>query len=259
MNYINQQFVKLLIFIVVLSCSNVIHAHSKGYSTDTAKLKNIQISELEDTILSFAEKMPEFPGGRDSLKNFIVSHFQLPEEAIKNGIFGKVFVQFIVNKQGKVLNPKVLKGIGGGCDEEALRVVQNFPDWTPGQENGKVVSVYYTIPIIFQKPVEEPLTFVEEMPEFPGGMDAMMRFLWGNIRYPKTALELGIRGKIVLQYVIDINGEIRNVKVIRSLGGGCDEEAIRVVKLMPKWKPGRQNGKIVPVYFTLPIFFQLKE
>jgi protein TonB len=106
---------------------------------------------------------------------------------------------------------------------------------------------------------EEPLQFVEQMPEFPGGADAMMKFLNSNIRYPSIATEMGITGRVILQFVVDKHGKINNVKVLRGIGGGCDEEAIRVVKAMPGWKPGRQNGKEVPVYFTLPVVFQLKE
>jgi len=106
---------------------------------------------------------------------------------------------------------------------------------------------------------EEPLTFVEQMHEFPGGQDAMMKFLYANMRYPSIASEMGITGRVTLQFVVDKHGKIGNVKVLRGIGGGCDEEAIRVVKSMPSWKPGRQNGKEVPVFFTLPVIFQLKE
>lgn len=106
---------------------------------------------------------------------------------------------------------------------------------------------------------EEPLTFVEQQPEFPGGVDALMRYLRDAIRYPAIASEMGITGRVTVQFVVDKHGKISNIKVLRGIGGGCDEEAIRVVKAMPSWKPGRQNGKEVPVYFTLPILFQLKE
>jgi periplasmic protein TonB len=106
---------------------------------------------------------------------------------------------------------------------------------------------------------EEPLTFVEQMPEFPGGTDAMMKYLSQNIRYPSIATEMGISGRVILQFIVDKTGKISNVKVVRGIGGGCDEEAIRVVKSMPNWKAGRQNGKQVPVYFTLPVVFTLKD
>lgn len=106
---------------------------------------------------------------------------------------------------------------------------------------------------------EKPLTFVEQQPEFPGGVDALMKYLRDAIRYPSIASEMGISGKVTVQFVVDKRGKIGNIKVLRGIGGGCDEEAERVVKAMPPWKPGRQNGKEVSVYFTLPISFQLKE
>jgi periplasmic protein TonB len=106
---------------------------------------------------------------------------------------------------------------------------------------------------------QEPLTFVEQMPEFPGGAEALLTYLAKNIKYPSIATEMGISGRVILQFVVDKYGKISNVKLVRGIGGGCDEEAIRVVKNMPSWKPGRQNGKEVPVYYTLPVVFQLKE
>lgn len=106
---------------------------------------------------------------------------------------------------------------------------------------------------------EEPLQFVEQMPEFPGGQEALQKYLNANIRYPSIASEMGISGRVILQFVVDKSGKISNIKILRGIGGGCDEEAIRVVKTMPSWRPGRQNGKEVPVYFTLPVLFTLKE
>jgi periplasmic protein TonB len=106
---------------------------------------------------------------------------------------------------------------------------------------------------------EEPLQFVEQMPEFPGGQEALQKYLGANIRYPSIASEMGISGRVILQFVVDKNGKISNIKMLRGIGGGCDEEAVRVVKGMPSWRAGRQNGKEVPVYFTLPVLFTLKE
>ncbi|HEY4785302.1 MAG TPA: TonB family protein [Bacteroidales bacterium] len=104
-----------------------------------------------------------------------------------------------------------------------------------------------------------PNTFVEQMPSYPGGQDSLMAFLRKNIQYPANASEMGISGKVILQFVIGKDGQISNINVLRGIGGGCDEEAVRVVKLMPKWVPGKQNGEAVPVYFTLPIVFNLQK
>lgn len=97
----------------------------------------------------------------------------------------------------------------------------------------------------------------EIQPEFPGGADALMEFLARNIKYPVYARENNIQGTVYVTYVVEPDGKVTNVKVIQGIGGGCDEEAIRVVSIMPQWKPGMQLNKPVRVQFTLPIRFIL--
>ncbi len=104
-----------------------------------------------------------------------------------------------------------------------------------------------------------PFTFVEEMPEFPGGDVNRIKFLSENIKYPQIARESGVQGPVYLTFVVEKDGSITNVNLLRGIGAGCDEEAMRVLKLMPKWKPGRQNGKEVRVQFNMPIAFTLKD
>ena len=105
---------------------------------------------------------------------------------------------------------------------------------------------------------EEIFTIVENMPEFPGGTTELFRYLSKNIKYPAMAKDAGIKGKVYVTFVVDKDGSIADVKVLRGIGGGCDEEAIRVVKGMPKWAPGKQRGKSVRVQYNLPINFILK-
>lgn len=105
---------------------------------------------------------------------------------------------------------------------------------------------------------EETFSIVEESPEYPGGQMAMNRFIATNVVYPPVAVEAGIQGKVYVQFVVEKDGSIGEVKVIRGIGGGCDREAVRVVKSMPKWKPGTQRGKPVRVRFTLPVNFTLR-
>jgi len=102
-------------------------------------------------------------------------------------------------------------------------------------------------------------TIVEEMPEFKGGMDSMMAFIYSNIRYPTEALKNKIEGVVFVNAIIMEDGSLRNIRAISSLGYGCDEEAERVVKSMPHWKPGKQRGKNVRVSFNFPIRFKLKK
>jgi periplasmic protein TonB len=101
-------------------------------------------------------------------------------------------------------------------------------------------------------------TYVEEMPTFPGGEAAMYDYLRTKIKYPAMARENNITGRVYINFVVDKDGVIKDVKVLRGIGFGCDEEAVRVIKSMPSWKPGKQNGRSVPVSYNMPINFSLK-
>lgn len=109
------------------------------------------------------------------------------------------------------------------------------------------------------KPVEENKVFdvVEQMPSFPGGMGALMSWLSQNIKYPVIAAENGVQGRVIVQFVVERDGSITDVKVVRSVDPSLDKEAVRVVKSMPRWSPGKQNGQAVRVRFTLPVLFRL--
>ena len=120
----------------------------------------------------------------------------------------------------------------------------------------------YKAPVMKQveeEEVEEQQIFmvVENAPAFPGGDAARMKFLQDNIKYPQMARESGIQGTVYVTFVVERNGNVTDVKILRGIGGGCDEEAVRVVQNMPKWEPGKQRGKPVRVQFNMPIKFTL--
>ena len=98
---------------------------------------------------------------------------------------------------------------------------------------------------------------VEEMPSFPGGEMALLDFVNKNKKYPKEAKRNNIKGKVIVTFVVDKEGNVRDEKIFKGIGGGCDEEALRIVQLMPRWTPGKQNGRPVNVLFHLPIGFGL--
>jgi len=100
-------------------------------------------------VYTVVEKQPAFPGGQDGYRKFLVENIKYPEEAMKKAVTGTVYITFIVEKDGSVTNVKVLRGIGAGCDEEAVRVVKMMPNWIPGEEKGKPVAVQYNLPIKF--------------------------------------------------------------------------------------------------------------
>lgn len=115
------------------------------------------------------------------------------------------------------------------------------------------------IPVEEEEEAEETqiFTVVESMPGFPGGEAARIKYLNENIKYPQMARESGIQGRVFVTFVVERDGAVTDVRVLRGIGGGCDEEAVRVIKNMPKWNAGKQRGKPVRVQFNMPILFKL--
>ena len=121
------------------------------------------------------------------------------------------------------------------------------------------------IDVVVEKPVEKPKEAVaqvfhsmEQMPQFPGGEAALMKFLQSHINYPPMAAENNVQGRVVVQFVVDKTGKVGEVKVVRSVDKDLDKEAVRVCKSLPKFTPGRQNGQAVSVWYTLPVTFKLQ-
>jgi len=129
-------------------------------------------------------------------------------------------------------------------------------------EDDKEAEVVIAAPV--EAPVEEEeeevvFVVVESMPEFPGGQQALFKYLSENVKYPVIAQENGIQGRVICQFVVNKDGSIVDVEVVRSGGDpSLDKEAVRVIKSMPKWKPGKQRGKAVRVKYTVPVNFKLQ-
>lgn len=123
----------------------------------------------------------------------------------------------------------------------------------------EVIEEYVPVEVEEEEVVEQEIfQIVEEMPSYPGGEGKLMEYVAKNIKYPQIARETGIQGRVFVGFVVEPDGSVSNVKVLRGIGGGCDEEAMRVVKSMPKWKPGKQRGKAVRVSYMLPVNFKLQ-
>ncbi len=316
-----------------------------------------------DSIYSFVDQPPEFLGGISEIGNYLSLSLSYPAQALKDSIEGKVYVGFVVEIDGSVSEVKLLRGIGGGCDEEAVRVVGEMPKWNPGKLKGAPVRVSKTLPINFSlatpaqsqtkiyreadtlpefvggqvglnkylvdnitghKKVSDTINelevkvyfvvetdgslssimvvdsigygldkkaidivknmpkwkpgkigntkvrvllyllidfavygVVDTMPEFSGGINNLMYYLATNINYPVYAYNNGIQGRVFINFFVEGDGTVSNVTVKRGVGGGCDEEAMRVVKNMPKWKAGIHRGKPVRVSYNLPVNFTL--
>lgn len=233
----------------------------------------------DDKVYGNAVVGPEFPGGVDSLLQYIKFHVRYPEEALKRGVQGRVFIAFVVGKDGAVYDAKVQKSPDSLLSREALRVVQSLPKWKPGMHEGKPVKVQYTLPIKFDIPgkgnkqagtgklvapvvedIKAPDVYPisEVVPEFPDGEEAMMKYIGTHVRYPEELKKVGAEGRVMVGFVVDKSGSIRDIKVMESSHPLFSAEAVRVVQSMPKWKPGTQGGKPVNVQYSLPVIFRLK-
>ncbi|WP_427875006.1 energy transducer TonB [Flavobacterium sp. MMS24-S5] len=218
------------------------------------------------------DSQPEFPGGPEALYNdFIKNNYRMP--IVKN-LKGKVYVSFMVETNGTLSDIKILRDIGYGTGEEAIRVLKLSPRWTPAKRDNKYVRWNYSFPITVNgveldeakefydrnntNPISEVIedkndvyntAGIEVKPEFPGGQEALERFLKDNFKNPKKDL----KGKVYATFIIEKDGLLSDIKTIRDLGFGTKEEAIRVLKLSPKWNPGKQNEKVVRVLYAMPI------
>ena len=251
-----------------------------------------------DGVFVVVEEMPEFPGGEIALRDFIVHNIKYPAAALKDSIQGKVFVTFVVKADGTVGDAMLARGIHPLLDNEAIRVVNSLPAWKPGKVKGVAVPVSYTVPVKFaldghkagyktvpdravdpqnqvdgnkagfktvsdqaaapQKQADGVFVVVEEMPEFVGGQDELIKFLVKEIKYPENAKKNKTTGKVFVSFVVSSNGKVEQAKIVKAVDPELDAEALRVINLMPPWKPGTQHGKAVSVAYTMPIMFALQ-
>ena len=246
----------------------------------------------DNPIFEVVEHMPEFTGGgMPALMEYLSKNIKYPEAAMKKGIQGRGIVQFVVEKDGSITNVKILRSVDPELDKEAVRVVSAMPKWKPGTQRGEAVRVRFTVPVMFRltedktpvkyAPIENKINelvvvgyapegttvpeegtifeVVEQMPEYPGGMPAMMEFISKNIKYPAAAQQAKIQGRVTIQFIVNTEGNIITPRVLRSADPLLDAEAIRLTTIMPKWKPGMQRGQAVNVKYTVPIMFRLQE
>ncbi len=252
-------------------------------ATPAAKLSPVQ-AKGEDPVFEVVEQMPDFPGGMQELMKFLSSNIKYPAQAHKENRQGRVIVQFVVRKDGQIVEPKIAKSVSPDLDAEALRVISIMPNWTPGRQRGEAVSVKFTVPIMFRLSDEDKQTIesklpevavvgyapeesstktstafevVEEMPQFIGGMNGLMKYLGQNIKYPAETQQSKTEGRVIVSMIVDKTGKVTEPRVLKSVSPALDAEAIRVVSQMPQWIPGKQKGEAVNVKYTLPISFKL--
>lgn len=231
----------LIFFLGVFTIPSLVKSiipENRNVNVDVTNLANIDLEKNKPKDIVEPKIEPEPP-------QKIKSTIKFTPPVIKDDI--DVKDEEIMKTQDEVTDSKLavsvsdVKGNSEDADAADLADLQ--------QQQNKVV----------EEEVTEPYRYVEQNPEYPGGEEARTRFLQKNIKYPHMAKESGIQGVVYVTFVVSKTGQISNVKVIRGIGGGCDEEAVRVIQLMPNWIPGRQNGKPVPVWFNFPLKFTLTD
>jgi len=239
--------------------------------------QNPATNQDKPPVFTFVENPPSFPGKEEALFKWLKDNIIYPEPAAREKIQGVVNLRFVVTPDGSIEDVTVTKSLDPSCDREAVRVVKKMPKWIPGKQNGNPVHVYFNIPVRFSltdgsnstktSTVQEKLatnapklvyTEVDEPPTFPGGESALFLYLKNNIIYPTLATEKGIQGVVSVRFVIDPDGSIEYVEIEKSVDPILDKEALHAVSKMPKWNPGKMNGKPAYVSYNLPVRFRLE-
>ena len=208
---------------------------------------------------------PGFNGGdANEFSKYVAQNVVYPESCRQSKIEGRVTLEFTVTETGKVADIKILRSVNDDLDREAVRIVAQSPLWTPGRdENGEIVPVKYVFPVIFKHTDSEDSSHYLEAdvkPTFNGGdANEFAKWVYSQLKYPEECMKAGISGRISLSFIVDTDGKVRDVKVLRGAHEKLDAEALRVLKMSPDWTPGTKDGKPVPVTFTFPVNFEIPD
>lgn len=241
----NSILITASIFLVIIG-SYLIYNGMKANDTNENKKPIVEDIKLEDVKLPDDPKTPPPPPPPPAPPPPVKPSVQFTPPVIKKDDEVKAEEEppKIEEIKDKAVSTKTVEGDPNGIDPGLI-------------SDSKGTGVVEAPP---PPPKEEIFTFVEQPPTFPGGDEALAKYLSNNIRYPHLATENGISGTVFVSFVVDSEGQIKDVKTVgASKGGGLEDEAVRVVKKMPKWKPGKQNGRQVSVQFNLPIRFTLQD
>ena len=272
-----------LAFLLVAGNSVYAKNDKSNYAMESQQSSQKKVSK-SNYIFTNVEKQAQFVNGSDALLKYIKSEMKYPKDALINNVMGRVFVNFIIEKDGSISDVKIFKGVNESLDKEAIRIIESMPKWIPAEQNGEIVRVRYNSSINFVLPAElntEGLTIqtndedkndffykqdkayidhfetFSEMILFPGGEEAYNKFVIENIKYPEIAKDKGIQGFVSVNYAINKDGEIYNIKVRESADPILDKEVVNTIKSMPKWII-RDKDKYGVSVKNLPVIFRLQ-
>ncbi len=237
------------------------------------------------------DKLPSFPGGFLAFEEFLNKNYialQIERPA-------SITVEFVVSEDGQISKLKLKKGFQADFDKEIMRILALMPKWNPGQSGGQKMAMMMRFPITVSKkrlvldiaffnpdPIitgyrandsdlekvfamlgKSPAStdsvhlHVDQAPNFPGGESKLIAYLQSNSEYPRIAKENGVYGNVEVYFVVEKDGSVSNIKTIKGIGAGCEEEVISVINKMPKWAPGKINGQHVRTAQLLGVRFTL--
>lgn len=251
---------KVICVSLILLCflSTVVSAQDIKTQTKSKKEKRL---EKQNKVFKIVDTFPVFPGGEEECNAFIFDNLILPDSLQTTNSYVRVLLNFIVEKDGSLTNLKILPGSFKQLGDELIRIFKMMPKWKAGSHKGIIRRVNYAYRVVIPTGIVtngELVNKVDKMPSFPGGEMALLKFLNTNIDYPRTARDMHIQGRVQVSFIIETDGSLSNIKIFSGIGGGCDEESLRVVKLMPHWIPAEKNGEVIRVLYTLPVRFVLE-
>jgi TonB family protein len=280
------------LFVLMLILSSATVNNSKALKNITTKTEDVLLvpasssigiltegKDIEVTLpLMLADtikytQQPSFPGGRAALVKYLGRNVVYPAMDRENNIQGKVNLQFNVETDGSVTDVIAVSGPSQTLKDAAITAMKNSPKWIPGYKDGKLVKMPYThevnftlgneisngvrLPVVDNSGGNQVYTVLETQPKFPGGTQNFLKFLAANIKYPADDRKNNVQGRVVIQFVIEKDGSLTNVKAIRGPSEAMSEEAVRVLSTSPKWNPGIQDGRPVRAQYTVPVNFTL--
>ncbi|MDB5268448.1 MAG: hypothetical protein JWP58_1488 [Hymenobacter sp.] len=212
--------------------------------------------------------MPQLPGGggNRAIVEALQRQVHYPAAALRQQLQGRVFVSFLVTESGEVRNGKIVKGIGGGCDEEVLAAVRLLPRFIPGIQQGRPVAVSFTVPVTFNiqdtksagaDTLARIYQLVDLMPRLPSGEGSrpIAQAIQRVLVMPAEVANDSLLRKVFVSFIVGPSGVIRDVKVVRGLNAGCNAAALAAVRQLPRFVGGKLNGVPASVSMTVPVLF----
>ncbi|WDF68055.1 M56 family metallopeptidase [Sphingobacterium oryzagri] len=238
-------------------------------------------------VLKNTDVLPEPVGGFDNFRLWLAENYVYPAEAIAAQVKGEVLASFVVEVDGSLSNFRILKDLGHGTGKAAVDVLKKAEKWKPGIQDRKKVRVEFTLPIKLNTQHQDAkitlrsaategsssgstspdaegnrdmiFTSTDVNPEPEGGLTEFRKWLGVYYAYPQGAIDAGLKGQIVVSFVVEADGALSNFKVIKDLGYGTGEAVLDVLRKAPNWRPGLRNGQKVRVAYTLPVTLNLEQ